>query len=180
MSFDPDIHRTQSTMWLLLLGIWIHLSPVSLQRNVRPCQWVRICEIHFVFFTYHVHLLSCLDTFLVQPGKRQFKIYSMSFIILKKSLITALIIYHHCASSSSSSWSSGDPGEINQPLPLAASGRMLRTPPSLSSLPELGTLVLQALAAKTTQASDKPPVSRGLRGERGWIQGRYPTQEQRL
>ena len=92
----------------------------------------------------------------------------MSFTILKKSMITALIIYHHSASSSSSSWSSGDPGEINQPLPLAASGRMLRTPPSL---PELGTLVLQALAAKTTQASDKPPVSRGFRGERSWIQG---------
>ena len=31
VSFDPDIHWTQSTMWLLLLGIWIHPSPVSLQ-----------------------------------------------------------------------------------------------------------------------------------------------------
>ena len=68
-------------------------------------------------------------TLMVQPRKRQFEIFSMSFTILKKSMTTALINYHHCASSSSSSWSSRDPGEINQPLPLAASGRMLRTPP---------------------------------------------------
>ena len=72
----------------------------------------------------------------------------MSFTILKKSMITALIIYHHSASSSSSSWSSGDPGEINQPLPLAASGRMLRTPPSPSPSQSLELLCFKLLPPK--------------------------------